>query len=322
MAFRLPLSLKSVNALIGDADAESLLPCKLELLVDKTVSASCKAAARLAFMPDAPNLDLSLAAYGDEPTDTAEYADLTVILAGRSPHTAALMLSAALRRRSVVIVAEDVRALAEAWPSQALPIDASRLVAVTASQPDDDVYGRLFANLARWMLNEQPQSQMAWARSLGFVRQAYAADLLSSTALTNGVVALAVFLPGADLPVLLINQARMYMRLAAVLGLPLEARRYGEIAVIGLAGYGWRGLARRLTAWMPGFGWAVKATIGYVGTWAIGVAAIAYLATASIRLRSSGEADGGEANGASPQGAGPDSMPSARLPSHLPKDTT
>ncbi len=43
-----------------------------------------------------------------------------------------------------------------------------------------------------------------------------------------------------------------------------------------LSGLGMRTLARRAVEYVPGLGWAMKASFGYVGTEAIGRSAVAY----------------------------------------------
>ena len=74
----------------------------------------------------------------------------------------------------------------------------------------------------------------------------------------NGVLGVAIFIPGADFPVLTLNQIRMVLRIAAAHGEELDKERAVEILTVVAAGLGFRTVARQLVGLVPGFGWAVK----------------------------------------------------------------
>lgn len=95
----------------------------------------------------------------------------------------------------------------------------------------------------------------------------------------NGIAAVAIFVPGADFPVLTLNQLRLVLRLAAAHGVEVDQQRLPEIlATIG-AGLGFRAVARQLLGAVPVAGWAVKGAIAYGGTRALGEAARRYFET-------------------------------------------
>jgi uncharacterized protein (DUF697 family) len=99
--------------------------------------------------------------------------------------------------------------------------------------------------------------------------------LISSFARRGGIVAAAVFIPGADLPVLLLNQIRLVLRLEQAYGLNPDPReRAPELAVTFAAGFGLRAVARQLLAVIPVAGWAVQGAVAYTGTRALGEAAV------------------------------------------------
>jgi len=84
-------------------------------------------------------------------------------------------------------------------------------------------------------------------------------------------------LPGVDMPVLVLIQIRLVADLAALHDHPFGAERAVEaLAVVG-AGFGWRALGRSATGFVPVAGWAVRGTIAYTATRAIGEAALARL---------------------------------------------
>jgi uncharacterized protein (DUF697 family) len=99
--------------------------------------------------------------------------------------------------------------------------------------------------------------------------------LIASFARRCGIVAAAVFIPGADLPVLALHQIRMVLRLEQAYGLNPDLReRAPELAATIAAGFGLRGVARQLLGVIPVAGWAVQGAVAYTGTRALGEAAV------------------------------------------------
>jgi uncharacterized protein (DUF697 family) len=84
-----------------------------------------------------------------------------------------------------------------------------------------------------------------------------------------------VFVPGADLPVLALNQVRMLLRIEQAYGLEVDLRERAPelLATVG-AGLGLRAVARQLLGVVPVAGWAVKGAVAYAGTRALGEAAV------------------------------------------------
>jgi len=99
--------------------------------------------------------------------------------------------------------------------------------------------------------------------------------IVASFARKNGILGAAVFIPGADLPVLALNQVRMLLLLDQAYGLELDPReRLPEILAVVGAGLGLRTVARELLDFVPVAGWAVKGGVAYAGTRALGEAAV------------------------------------------------
>jgi uncharacterized protein (DUF697 family) len=110
------------------------------------------------------------------------------------------------------------------------------------------------------------------------LRRGICEGLVSSFSRKNGLVGAAVFVPGADLPVLTLNQVRLVLRIAAAHGVDVDRERLPELlAVIG-GGFALRTAARQALGAVPLAGWAVKGALAYVGTKALGEAAIRYFA--------------------------------------------
>lgn len=126
----------------------------------------------------------------------------------------------------------------------------------------------------------------ALAAKLPVLRQAVCQSLVQRFSRQNGILGVAVFIPGADLPVLTLNQIRMVLRIAAAYGEEIDRERAVELLAVVGAGLGFRALARQALAFVPGPGWALKGAVAYAGTRALGEAAIRYFeARGHERLR-------------------------------------
>jgi uncharacterized protein (DUF697 family) len=116
------------------------------------------------------------------------------------------------------------------------------------------------------------------ASRLPVLREPVCEALIDSFARKNGFLGAAVFVPGADLPVLTMNQIRLVLRLAAAHGIEVDQQRVPEILGTVAAGFGLRAVARQLLGVVPVAGWALKGGIAYAGTRAVGESARRYFA--------------------------------------------
>jgi uncharacterized protein (DUF697 family) len=119
-------------------------------------------------------------------------------------------------------------------PGAPLPID--RVTELVAERADDHAY--------------------MWATRLPALRGAVVEQTINKFARQNGILGAAIFIPGADLPALTLNQIRMVFRIAAAYGEQIDRDRAFEILAV--------------------IGWAIKGGIAYAGTRALGTAAAAY----------------------------------------------
>jgi uncharacterized protein (DUF697 family) len=102
--------------------------------------------------------------------------------------------------------------------------------------------------------------------------------LVDTAARRNGLVATAVWIPGADLPVLAAVQLRLVLQIGACHGIELSPDRALELLGVLGAGFGMRTVARELLDLVPVAGWVVKGGVAYGGTRALGRAADEYFA--------------------------------------------
>jgi uncharacterized protein (DUF697 family) len=112
------------------------------------------------------------------------------------------------------------------------------------------------------------------AARVPLLREPVCEQLIGSFARKNGLVAAAIWIPGADLPVLALNELRLVLRLAQAHGFADDVRdRLPELAATLGAGFGLRAVARELLDLFPGAGWVLKSAVAYAGTRAVGEAA-------------------------------------------------
>jgi len=111
------------------------------------------------------------------------------------------------------------------------------------------------------------------------LREPLCEQLVGSFSRRNGILGVAIFVPGADFPVLTLNQIRLVLRLAAAHGVEVDQQRLPEVLATVAAGFGFRAVARQLLGAIPIAGWAVKGGVAYGGTRALGEAAQRYFAS-------------------------------------------
>jgi uncharacterized protein (DUF697 family) len=153
---------------------------------------------------------------------------------------------------------EDVVPLA---PDRPVPVD--RLAERLADRAEEDAYGL--------------------AARLPALRRAVCREVIQRFSRQNGILGATIFIPGADMPALTLNQVRMVLRIAAAYGEKIDRERAVELLAILGAGFGLRAVARQALAFVPIAGWAVKGGIAYVGTRALGRAAITYFERGGAR---------------------------------------
>lgn len=161
-------------------------------------------------------------------------------------------------------------------------IRAAKSAGAAASSPDapipidDAAAAALDRRMGEWVVAACREKRLALALSFPFVRKPLSLEAVSATSLQNAGIGLVLFIPGADMPLMTLNQAKMLLQIAAAYGEPMSAARVKELAAIVAGGFACRSVARQVAGAVPAIGWAVKAGVGYAGTKAMGLAAIEY----------------------------------------------
>lgn len=159
---------------------------------------------------------------------------------------------------------------AKSQPLDIAYVPATRVVAVPPGKPMPiDRIAELVASIA-------DETGYGLAARLPVLREPVVEAIVRHFARQNGVLGAAIFIPGADFPVLTLNQLRMVFRIAAAHGEQIDRERIPELLAVVGAGLGFRTVAREALGFVPGLGWAIKGGIAYAGTKALGKAAATY----------------------------------------------
>lgn len=130
--------------------------------------------------------------------------------------------------------------------------------------------------MGSWVIEACRDKRLSLALAFPFVRRPLSLDAVNMTAVQNAAFGALVFIPGADMPVMTMNQAKMLLQIAAAWGQPMNAQRAKELAAVVAGGFACRTVAREVAGVVPLLGWAVKGAVAYTATLAMGHAAIDY----------------------------------------------
>jgi uncharacterized protein (DUF697 family) len=208
--------------------------------------------------------------------ELARGGDATAVLVGAPEGAAALVYvlagapteadEEALRRANrarvpIVCVADGVRRVPYVLATDVVPLERG------SGFPVDAIAEVLAARLG--------EEGTALAARLPTLRTAVCERLIRTCAHRGALYGAAAFLPGADLPVLLLGQLRLVARVAAAHGRELDASLVPELAAVVGGAFGFRAAARELVGIAPGFGWAIRGAVAALGARAVGEAALA-----------------------------------------------
>jgi uncharacterized protein (DUF697 family) len=127
--------------------------------------------------------------------------------------------------------------------------------------------------IARVLARQLGSGGPALAARLPVLREPVVDALIRGVSRQNAAIAAAVWVPGVDMPILTLNQARLVRSIALAHGHEFDRSRLPELAGVVGAGFGLRAVARQLLGLVPVAGWAAQGAVAYGGTRAIGEAA-------------------------------------------------
>lgn len=189
---------------------------------------------------------------------------------GDAAETVARRMTAGRTEEEAAEVPEALEVLERAVPVEAKPA-ADEPIELT-----DEAAADLDRRMGEWIIAACRDKKLAFALAFPFVRRPLSLDAVRATAIQNAGVGVVVFIPGADMPIMTLNQAKMLLQIAAAYGQPLSAERIKELAAVVGGAFLFRNIARTAVGVVPVLGWAIKGAVGFAGTEAMGRAAIEY----------------------------------------------
>jgi uncharacterized protein (DUF697 family) len=192
---------------------------------------------------------------------------LVHILAGAPDGDDEHVLKEAAHARIPIVVVTHGKADPDAHVPYVLDGNVVR-VGSGKSLPVDEIAERLARSLG--------EAGTPLAARLPVLRRAVCEALIRKFSRQNTFIGLAFFLRRADLPVLTLNQVRLVLRIADAYGFEIDKDRAPEVLAVIASGLGFRSLARRTVGLVPVVGWVLKGGYAYIGTRALGEAAMRY----------------------------------------------
>ncbi len=302
---KLPIDVAAVINAATDLESARTTPVSVSVLIDDTAPGDVAAHVRTAFLGAGSHARVTIGYFAGPAFEPYSGDDMAVIVAGTSEDVGAR--AAAIRAAGVPVMVVTslpslVGDLASAFGN---PIPEGDLVAPKAPAPeqgdaaetcgeagapahaadsdpdvpiaiDEAAAASLDRRMGEWVVAACREKRLALALAFPFVRRPLSLEAVNATSLQNAGIGLVAFIPGADLPLMTLNQAKMLLQIAAAYGEPMSAARAKELAAVVAGGVACRNVAREVAGVVPGVGWAVKAAVGYAGTFAMGQAAVEY----------------------------------------------
>ena len=235
---------------------------RVQVLVDPASSRELVASLRDALVPETPRALVLVDRLQEGVTPVLpQGTDIVLVVAGGSDGLTAPAVSACLASGVPCCVVAESSVDAPSAPAGG---DDVGLVAATSPEA-------LLDKLGRWIVGVTDKD-LALAANFPFVRGPKVDQLIRTCAAENAAVGAVVLIPGADMPVMTANQAKLALEIAAVYGRDLRPERIPEIAGVIGGGFAYRAAARQLLGLIPGLGVLLKAGVGYAGTIATGTA--------------------------------------------------
>lgn len=280
---QLPVDLTKLFDEITDIKSARETEISVSVYVDDTAPAELVAHVRGAFASTDPTVRFALS-YLDRSFVPKEGDDIAIVVAGSSAKVGAaakVLHAVGVPAMVVTLSPAEVAARAESG-GNAIPdgdIVSPCEAEEGASEPitlDDAAAEALDDRMGSWIVSVCREKRLAFAIAFPFMRRPLARDAVQATSLQNAGIGLVSFIPGADLPLMTLNQAKMVLQIAAAYGHEMDTDRLKELAAVVGGAYLCRALARELVEFVPVLGFVIRTGIAYGGTAAMGYAVIEY----------------------------------------------
>lgn len=275
---KLPVDIPTVLTAAIDIERARAVPVSVNILIDESASPEFQVFVRAGFNSETPNSRVFISYFPTQKPDPYIDCDLAIVAAGQSADVGAIAAAFREAGTPAMVVAESGEAVLAAAEASGFPLPEGDVVSLGAGEVfGEDLKGALADKVGAWIVDALPEEKrLAFSVAYPFVRRPLAYAAIRATSWQNAGVGVVVFVPGADMPIMTANQIKMLLQIAAAYGQPLSADRIKELVAVLLNGFFFRSISRQLAGLVPALGWAVKGSMGFIGTQAIGHAAIEY----------------------------------------------
>ncbi len=305
---QLPVDIPAVFQIATDLKEVAKTPITISVLIDVSASGELAGVVRSVFSSKYANARVTIEYLSDEkiPSDKSE--DMAVIVAGSSKDLGRLAQGYRKIGVPVMVVTQNLdTAQMLAGDSEypvpeadiVLPVRVQSAVQKSVTQTlahtlniskkpdpkndedgnillDEDAIQDLQIRMGEWIIAACDDKKLAFALAFPFVRRPLATDAVTSTSLQNGAIGFVPILPGADMPIMTLNQIKMVLQIATAYGQELDKSRIKEIVAVVAGGFICRNVVRSITKVVPFAGWIISGAVGYGATEAMGRAAMEY----------------------------------------------
>jgi uncharacterized protein (DUF697 family) len=293
-ALKLPVDIKALSKIGNEVTDETGRPIAATIIVEPGLDAGLLAAAKANLRPQSDQVTLKVRSTNEchpvldtgsnhavqqtgEMADDDSRDDKAVLqIAFIKTPTLALCFLQQPSPCKRVLISQKPRSLREYATARGIELDLDNIIACDMNLDAGVRYTEVFEQLGAWIAANMREERLAFARTFAFIRRPCALELARSAALRNGAIGAIFLIPGADMPLITFNQAKMMLEIASMFGLELGGERIKEVLVLIAGAFGCRGVARFLTSRIPVFGWAIRGAIGYSATIALAEAALKY----------------------------------------------
>ncbi len=143
------------------------------------------------------------------------------------------------------------------------------------AQPVED--DELFEALGFWIMQNCPDFRDAFATAFDFAKMPQIKQIAQRTAYENAVTGAIFFTPGADFPVMTLNQLKMLVEIGRANGISPDKQTVPEAVLIVASAFASRTFTRMLCRAFPLLSWFIKIGVSYFVTLAIGYVINSYM---------------------------------------------
>lgn len=221
--------------------------------------------------------------------------NLAIVIAGENPYSCLCYKALDINNIPCLMLSLDPQTLIENANDQDISIMARDVIC-----PDITTYSKILYNdeeiidfdtyniamdlnikyqICNWFYDFAANYKIAYAAKFPFLRDIIADEIISHCAIQNAGIGALGIIPGADMPLMTLNQARMILELAAIYSYQIDEDRIIEIIVVVLSAFAMKYLSNYVTKTTGISKILVNGAFGFGGTQILGNIAKSYFAS-------------------------------------------